>query len=117
MQKRWFFLLSFFFLFFYFTCAWSDELILVGDCRQASGNENHALAEKIINDAIQYVQDNTQPPSELQGIILTGDYVSSGKNPAGWQTFRSAYSAAFEYPLYPCLGNHDTEAFDLAYKC
>jgi len=116
MKKSLFCLFGIFFLFFHFSYSWSDELILVGDCRQASGNENHVLAEKIINDAIQYVQDNSQPPSELQGIILTGDYVSRGKDPAGWESFRSAYSAAFEYPLYPCLGNHDTEVFDLAYK-
>ncbi len=116
MKKRLLCVLAFFLLVFHFSYAWSAELILVGDCRQASGNENHVLAEKIINDAIQYVQDTTQPPSELQGIILTGDYVSRGKDPAGWDTFRSAYSSAFEYPLYPCLGNHDTEALDLTYK-
>jgi len=96
--------------------SWSAELLLLGDCRQASANENHVLAGKIINDAIQYVQDTTQPPSELQGIILTGDYVSNGSDPAGWETFRTAYTSTFTYPLYPCPGNHDTELFDLAYK-
>ena len=103
-------------VFLHFTYSWSADFILLGDCRQASGNENHVLAGKIINDAIQYVQDTTQPPSELQGIILTGDYVSRGNDPAGWETFRTAYTSAFKYPLYPCPGNHDTELFDLAYK-
>jgi 3',5'-cyclic AMP phosphodiesterase CpdA len=63
------------------------------------------------------LQDTAQSPSDLQGIILTGDYVSKGSDPGGWETFRSAYSAAFKYPIYPCIGNHDTEAFDMAYKC
>jgi hypothetical protein len=116
MRKGLFCIISIFFLIFYYTYAWSAELILVGDCRQASGNENHLLAEKIINDAIQYVKDNAQPPADLQGIILTGDYVSRGSDPEGWDSFLSAYSAAFDYQLYPCLGNHDTEVFDLAYK-
>jgi 3',5'-cyclic AMP phosphodiesterase CpdA len=117
MKKKLFCLLGFFSLLFYSSYSWSIELILVGDCRQSSGNENYVLAEKIINDAIQYVQDTAQPPSELQGIILTGDYVLHGKDPAGWETFRTAYSAAFEYPLYPCLGNHDTQVFNPAYTC
>ena len=116
MSKRLLILIVSTFVFLHGPYCWSAEFILLGDCRQAAGNENHVLAEKIMSDAIRYVKDTAQPPSDLQGIILTGDFVSQGNNPAGWETFRAAYKPAFEYPLYPCLGNHDVEVFDPVYK-
>jgi len=92
------------------------EYIVLGDCRPGQDNEEFQLTEKIIHDAIEYVLSNTAPPADLQGIILTGDYVSSGKDAADWQKFRSSFISAFDYPVYPCPGNHDTEAINLLYS-
>ena len=104
MKKRLLYVLAFFLLVFHSSLAWSAELILVGDCRQASGNEDHALAEKIINDAIQYVKDNSDPTSDLQGIILTGDYVSKGKDQAGWEVETDLYLPSDSH-LSGCVRN------------
>ncbi len=99
-------------------CPWAcraADLVFLGDCRQAPGNENHALAGQIITDAIQYAK-NVSPSSDLQGVLVAGDFVSDGKDPAGWDSFRAAYAPAFAYPMYPCIGNHDTESSFLQYR-
>ncbi len=70
------------------------------------------MTERIINDAITY----TESHYTLAGIIMTGDYVNNGGNEQQWADFRRANEQAFEYPIYPCPGNHDTGAVSLLYR-
>lgn len=85
------------------------ELIVLGDSRSGSGNENFQRTSEIINDAIEYTEKNYD---ELIGIIMTGDYVNKRKNVDEWEKWREASEKVFKYPVYPCIGNHDVEPAD-----
>jgi len=82
------------------------ELILIGDSRAGAGNEYYQKARHIINDAIAYTERNYE---NLIGIVMTGVYVKSGKNYEEWAAWVDANARAFDYPIYPCVGNHDDE--------
>ncbi len=82
------------------------ELIVIGDSRAGVGNEFYQKARQIINDAIAYTERNYD---NLVGIVMTGDYVKSGKNAWEWDAWIDANEKAFDYPIYPCVGNHDDE--------
>jgi hypothetical protein len=82
------------------------ELILIGDSRAGVGNEFYQRARLVINDAIAYTE---RTYDNLIGIVMTGDYVKSGKNSDEWEDWVDAHARAFDYPIYPCVGNHDDE--------
>ena len=94
---------------FYLSLCSGFELIVLGDSRSGSGNEYFQKTEEIITDAIKYTESNYD---ELIGIVMTGDYVSSGKDPNEWERWKEVNEQAFEYPIYPCIGNHDDESTD-----
>lgn len=94
---------------FCFSPCFGFELIVLGDSRSDFGNKNFQRTEAIINDAIEYTEGNYD---ELVGIVMTGDYVNSGKNVDEWERWREVNERAFEYPIYPCIGNHDDEHTD-----
>ncbi len=103
-------------LFFFFaTGARAAEYIVIGDTRPDVGNEDFQMTESIIKDAIDYVVNNSDEPVNLDGIILTGDYVSKGTDSSQWNKFLAAYKSALFYPIYPCPGNHDDEPDNFAY--
>src|SRR5210317_1271788 len=85
------------------------ELIVLGDSRSDFGNENFQKTEEIIHDAVAYTENNYD---DLRGIVMTGDYVNSGRNSDEWEMWNAANEMAFAYPVYPCLGNHHDEATD-----
>ena len=80
--------------------------IVIGDSRSGFGNEDFEMTENIINDAIDYTLVNY---GVIDGIIMTGDYVNSGKNDDEWILWYEANENAFDYPVYPNIGNHDDE--------
>ena len=82
------------------------ELIILGDARSGAGNEDFQKTRQVINDAIEYTENNY---GNLVGIVMTGDYVSSGKSLEEWSAWTDANARAFDYPIYPCIGNHDDE--------
>jgi predicted phosphodiesterase len=82
------------------------ELIIIGDSRSGAGNEYFQRTRHVITDAIEYTERNYD---NLIGIVMTGDYVKSGKNDDQWTAWIEANARAFDYPLYPCVGNHDDE--------
>lgn len=94
---------------FCFSHCFGFELIVLGDSRSDFGNKNFQRTEAIINDAIEYTEGNY---NELVGIVMTGDYVNSGKNVNEWERWREVNERAFEYPIFPCIGNHDDEHTD-----
>jgi len=85
------------------------ELIVLGDSRSDFGNEYFQKTEEIINDAVAYTENNYD---DLIGVVMTGDYVNSGRNSDEWEMWKAANVSAFTYPVYPCLGNHDDESTD-----
>ena len=87
-------------------------MIAIGDSRSGGGNKDFKKTEKIINDAIEYTEANYD---ELVGIAMVGDYVNSGKYVDEWERWREVNERAFEYPIYPCLGNHDDEHTDCSW--
>jgi hypothetical protein len=82
------------------------ELLALGDSRSGAFNENFEKTGLIINDAIDYVETNS---GGCDGILMTGDYVSSGRVDEDWDTWIEVNERAFGYPIYPCIGNHDDE--------
>ncbi len=92
--------------------CWSADFIVIGDSRPGSGNEHYEMTKRIINDAITY----TESRYTLAGIIMTGDYVNSSRDEQQWADFCNANEQAFESPIYPCPGNHDTGAVSLLYR-
>jgi hypothetical protein len=82
------------------------ELIIIGDSRSGAGNEYFQRTREVMNDAIAYTERNYQ---NLSGIVMTGDYVKSGTNDEQWVAWIDANTSAFDYPIYPCPGNHDDE--------
>ena len=83
------------------------ELIILGDSRSGEGNRDFQKTRQVINDAIAYTEDTYD---DLVGIVMTGDYVSSGTSDEEWNAWIDANEGAFDYPVYPCLGNHDDES-------
>jgi len=94
---------------FYLSPCSGFELIVLGDSRSGAGNKHFQKTREIINDAIEYTENNYD---ELIGIVMTGDYVSSGRNVDEWDKWREANEIVFKYPIYPCIGNHDDENTD-----
>lgn len=89
-----------------FSPCYGFELIILGDSRSGAGNENFQKTRRIINDAIEYTENNYK---NLAGIVMTGDYVSSGSSEDEWNAWIDANERTFDYPIYPCIGNHDDE--------
>jgi hypothetical protein len=94
---------------FYLSPCSGFELLVLGDSRSGSGNRNFQKTEEIIVDAIEYTKKNYDT---LVGIVMTGDNVSSARNAGEWERWREANDRAFNYPVYPCIGNHDDEPDD-----
>lgn len=94
---------------FYLPPCFGFELIVLGDSRSGYGNDDFQKTEEIIIDAIEYTEDNYD---ELVGIVMVGDYVNSGKNIEEWERWIEVNDRALEYPIYPCIGNHDDENND-----
>ena len=88
---------------FFCSEALAYKLLVLGDCRNGSGNEDFRMTQQIIEDAVSYAAKG----NDLRGIILTGDYVTNSANEQEWGKFKNAYQKAFAYPVYPCPGNHD----------
>lgn len=99
----------FFLVFIWLSPCLGYELIVLGDLRSGAGNENFQKTEGVVNDAINYTEQNYD---EMRGIIMTGDYVSSSNSIEEWERFREVTGEGFQYPVYPCLGNHDDEPAD-----
>ena len=93
----------------YFSPCFGFELIVRGDSQPGFGNEDYRMTRAIINDAIEYAESHC---NDLRGIIMTGDYVRSGKNSDEWEEWLAAHEVALKYPVYPCIGNHDDEHSD-----
>lgn len=91
-------------VFIWLSPCFGYELIVLGDLRSGAGNENFQKTEGIVKDAIHYTEQNYD---EIRGIIMTGDYVSNSDSIDEWERFREVTEDAFQYPVYPCLGNHD----------
>lgn len=100
---------TFLIILFYLCPCFGFELIVLGDSRSGFGNENFQKTREIINDAIEYTKNNYD---KLIGIVMTGDYVGSGKSVDEWEKWRESNEKAFAYPIYPCIGNHDDENTD-----
>ena len=97
------------FVLFLATNVYGINLMAIGDSRNGEFNEDFHKTKIIIDDAIGYMTSNYDT---LDVIIMTGDYVNSGGNEDQWTDWRLANDAAFEYPIYPCIGNHDDEPKD-----
>jgi 3',5'-cyclic AMP phosphodiesterase CpdA len=82
--------------------AAGTRVLVIGDMRSGNGNKNFVVSEKVIDDALEYA-------GEIDGIVLTGDYVESGSSAEQWRRFEEVYAEALEYPTFPCVGNHDDQ--------
>ena len=83
----------------------SDTVLLVlGDSRPGTFNEQFMLTAAIIEDAVQFTVERHK---HISAVIMTGDYVSTGNSVTDWEEWRAANAAAFNYRVYPCIGNHD----------
>jgi predicted phosphodiesterase len=85
---------------------YDQVMLVVGDTRPGFGNKDFETTEKVINDALSYT---IQRFRKIDGIIQTGDYVSSGRITESWEGWKKANKYSFQYPIYPAIGNHDDE--------
>ncbi len=86
--------------------AADSTFIVIGDSRSGDFNRNYFLTREIIEDAVSYTSSKY---GNLAGIIMTGDFVNSGEDEDEWNNWITANEKALNYPVYPCIGNHDDE--------
>ncbi len=80
--------------------------IITGDSRTGDWNEENLITKIVIEKSMNYTLARY---GKIDGILLTGDYVGSGRKDKDWVQWIDSMGKSFDYPLFPCIGNHDDE--------
>ena len=88
------------------SCISGAAIIIVGDSRRDGLNADYLLTRLIVENAVRFTLSEY---GDISAIIMTGDYVESGEDDIAWKDWKEANREAFNYPVYPCIGNHDDE--------